>query len=68
MGGFGDQIWWLGIGADWGDVSERDALDALNAAGILEERSEQAYVATKAGRRRDHPMIVRSTERDGVLF
>ena len=49
-------------------MSERDALDALDAAGILEERSEQAYVATKAGRRRDHPMIVRSTERDGVLF
>jgi len=65
------------IGADWGDVSEEDALDALNAAidqgvnfidtadvygdgrserlisRILKERSEEIYVATKAGRRID---------------
>lgn len=65
------------IGADWGDVSEEDALDALNAAidqgvnfidtadvygdgrserlisRILKERSEQVYVASKAGRRLD---------------
>ncbi len=65
------------IGADWGDVSEEDALDALNAAidqgvnfidtadvygdgrserlisRVLKERSEQIYVATKAGRRLD---------------
>jgi aryl-alcohol dehydrogenase-like predicted oxidoreductase len=63
------------LGADWGYVSEEDALDALNAAldeGInfidtadvygdgrserliaqmLKGRSEQVYVATKAGRR-----------------
>jgi len=63
------------IGADWGDVSEEDALDALNAAidqgvnfidtadvygdgrserlisRVLKERSEQVYVASKAGRR-----------------
>jgi aryl-alcohol dehydrogenase-like predicted oxidoreductase len=63
------------LGADWGHVSEEDALDALNAAldeGInfidtadvygdgrserliaqmLQQRSEQVYVVTKAGRR-----------------
>ena len=63
------------LGADWGHVSEEDALDALNAAldeGInfidtadvygdgrserliaqmLQQRSEQVHVVTKAGRR-----------------
>ena len=63
------------LGADWGYVSEEDALDALNAAldeginfidtadvygdgrserliaQVIKERSEQVYVATKAGRR-----------------
>ena len=63
------------IGADWGHVSEADALEALNKsidlgvnfidtadvygdgrserliAQVLKERSEQVYVATKAGRR-----------------
>lgn len=63
------------IGADWGHVSEADALEALHAsldlgvnlidtadvygdgrserliAKVLKERSEQVYVATKAGRR-----------------
>ncbi len=65
------------LGADWGYVSEEDALDALHAAldeginfidtadvygdgrserliaQLLQERSEQVYVATKAGRRLD---------------
>ncbi len=63
------------LGADWGHVSEEDALDALNAAldegvnfidtadvygdgrserliaQMLQGRSEQVYVVTKAGRR-----------------
>ena len=63
------------LGADWGQVSEEDALDALHAtldeginfidtadvygdgrserliAQVIKERSEQVYVATKAGRR-----------------
>jgi len=63
------------LGADWGHVSEEEALDALNAAldeginfidtadvygdgrserliaKVLKQRSEQVYVATKAGRR-----------------
>ncbi len=63
------------LGADWGHVSEEDALDALNAAldeginfidtadvygdgrserliaQLLQQRPEQVYVATKAGRR-----------------
>jgi aryl-alcohol dehydrogenase-like predicted oxidoreductase len=63
------------IGADWGHVSEADALEALHKsidlgvnfidtadvygdgrserliAQVLKERSEQVYVATKAGRR-----------------
>ena len=63
------------LGADWGHVSEEDALDALNAAldegvnfidtadvygdgrserliaQMLQQRSEQVYVVTKAGRR-----------------
>jgi len=63
------------LGADWGYVSEEDALDALHAAldqginfidtadvygdgrserliaQVIKERSEQIYVATKAGRR-----------------
>ena len=63
------------IGADWGHVSESDALDALHKSidlgvnfidtadvygdgrserlisQVLKERSEQIYVATKAGRR-----------------
>ena len=63
------------LGADWGHVSDEDALDALNAAldegvnfidtadvygdgrserliaQVLKSRSEQVYVATKAGRR-----------------
>jgi aryl-alcohol dehydrogenase-like predicted oxidoreductase len=63
------------IGADWGKVSEEDALAALNKsidlgvnfidtadvygdgrserliARVLKQRSEQVYVATKAGRR-----------------
>ena len=63
------------LGADWGHVSEEDALDALHTAldeginfidtadvygdgrserliaQLLKERSEQVYVATKAGRR-----------------
>jgi aryl-alcohol dehydrogenase-like predicted oxidoreductase len=65
------------LGADWGYVSEKDALDALHAAldegvnfidtadvygdgrserliaQLLKQRSEQIYVATKAGRRLD---------------
>jgi aryl-alcohol dehydrogenase-like predicted oxidoreductase len=65
------------IGADWGHVSEADALQALHTsidlgvnfidtadvygdgrserliAQVLKERSEQVYVATKAGRRLD---------------
>lgn len=65
------------IGADWGNVSEADAMAALHAAvdngvnfidtadvygdgrseklvaRLLKERSEQIYVATKAGRRLD---------------
>ncbi|HID53014.1 MAG TPA: aldo/keto reductase [Anaerolineae bacterium] len=63
------------LGADWGHVSEADALDALHTAidqginfidtadvygdgrserliaQVLKDRSEQVYVATKAGRR-----------------
>ena len=63
------------LGADWGHVSDEDALDALHAAldeginfidtadvygdgrsarliaQLLKERTEQVYVATKAGRR-----------------
>jgi len=63
------------LGADWGHVSDEDALDALHAAldegvnfidtadvygdgrserliaQMLKQRSEQVYVATKAGRR-----------------
>lgn len=63
------------LGADWGYVSDEDALDALHAAldeginfidtadvygdgrserliaQVLKQRSEQVYVATKAGRR-----------------
>ena len=63
------------LGADWGHVSEEDALDALHAAldeginfidtadvygdgrserliaRLLKDRSEEVYVATKAGRR-----------------
>lgn len=63
------------LGADWGHVSEADALDALHTAidqginfidtadvygdgrserliaQVLKERTEQVYVATKAGRR-----------------
>ncbi len=65
------------LGADWGHVSDEDALDALHAAldeginfidtadvygdgrserliaQLLKERSQQVYVATKAGRRLD---------------
>lgn len=65
------------IGADWGEVAEKDAIEALNIAidngvnfidtadvygdgrsekiiaKVLKERSEDVYVATKAGRRLD---------------
>ena len=77
------------IGADWGDVSEEDALDALNAAidqgvnfidtadvygdgrserlisRILKERSEQVYVASKAGRRLD-PHVAEGYNRENL--